>query len=125
MDGWIDGYIVLCSVTIANLREYTPRLIGLDKIRFGFTRRIFVGGFLVHTLATWPYSFFVLEGFVHESIIFLLYPPSCVSYTIAIQLHDYCAIYPHPPADPPCVCHSPYSIRMGNVGLRSELDYNP
>ena len=39
--------------------------------------------------------------------------PTCKAYTIAILLHDYCAIYA-PPPDPPCECHTPYNIGNGN-----------
>jgi len=36
---------------------------------------------------------FYFEAFVHESIIRLLPPPTCIAHTIAILLHIYCAIY--------------------------------
>ena len=52
---------------------------------------------------------FYLEVFVHESIIFLPSPHTYICHTIAILLHDYCAIYDLP-LDPPCVCYSPYNI---------------
>ena len=39
---------------------------------------------------------FYFEAHVHESIIFLLPPPTRIARTIARPLHDYCAIY-HPP----------------------------
>ena len=35
--------------------------------------------------------FFHFEAFVHESIILVLPPPICISHTIAIPLHGYCA----------------------------------
>jgi len=40
---------------------------------------------------------FHFEAFVHESIIILLHPLTCIARTIAIHLHVYCAIYPPPP----------------------------
>jgi len=44
------------------------------------------------------YKIFVhAEAVVHESIILLLPPPTCIAHTYAILLHDLCAIYdPHP-----------------------------
>jgi len=44
---------------------------------------------------------FDFEAFVHESIILSLPPPICIALTIAIRLHDYCAIYDAPPPPPP------------------------
>jgi len=41
-----------------------------------------------------------LEALVHESTILLLPPSTCIAGTIAILLHDYCAIY-DAPRDPP------------------------
>jgi len=41
-------------------------------------------------------------------------PPTCEAYTIAILLHDYCAIH-DPSTDPPFVCHTPYTISNGNI----------
>ena len=41
-------------------------------------------------------------------------PPTCNAYPIAILLHDLCTIYA-PPADPPSVCHTPYTIGDGNI----------
>jgi len=41
--------------------------------------------------------FFYFEAFVHESIIPFLPPPTCIAHTIALLLHDYCAIYDSPP----------------------------
>jgi len=43
---------------------------------------------------------------VHESIILLFTPPTCIARTIAIFLHTYCAIYDAPPP-PSFVCHTP------------------
>jgi len=44
-----------------------------------------------------PYKRFVhFESFVHESIVLLFLPPTCIAHTVAILLHDYRAIY-----DPP------------------------
>ena len=40
---------------------------------------------------------FYTKAFVHESIILLLPPPTCIACTIAILLHIYCAIYDAPP----------------------------
>ena len=40
---------------------------------------------------------FHFEAFVHESIIRVLPPRTCIAGTIAIPLHVYCAIYDAPP----------------------------
>jgi len=40
-------------------------------------------------------------------------PPTCNAHTIAILVHDCCAIY-DPPSDLICVCHTPYNIGNGN-----------
>ena len=45
---------------------------------------------------------------MHESILLLVPPPTCIARTIAIRLHDYCAIYDAPPRPPFCM---PYTIR--------------
>jgi len=39
---------------------------------------------------------FDFEAFVHESILLLLAPPTCIARTIAIPLHVNCAIYDTP-----------------------------
>ena len=40
------------------------------------------------------YKIFVhFKAFLHESIITFIPPPTCNAHTIAILLHDYCAIY--------------------------------
>ena len=57
---------------------------------------------------------FYFEAVVHESIILLLPPPTCIAHTIAILLHDYCAIY-DPPSEPSFICHIPYNIGDGNI----------
>jgi len=48
-------------------------------------------------LAFTRYSFHV-EAFVHESILFSPPSPSCIGHTVAIQKHDYWAVY-EPPSD--------------------------
>jgi len=40
---------------------------------------------------------FYFEAFVHESMICLWPPPTCIARTIAIRLHVYRAIYDAPP----------------------------
>ena len=40
---------------------------------------------------------FNCEAFVHESIICVLPPPTCIARTIAILLHVYSAVYDAPP----------------------------
>ena len=37
------------------------------------------------------------EAFVQESIIPLFLTPTCIAHTIAILLHDVCAVYDPPP----------------------------
>jgi len=59
-------------------------------------------------------TFFHLEAFVHKSIILVLPLITCIAHTIAILLHDYCAIY-DPPPDPPCISHTPYNIGNDNI----------
>jgi len=41
-------------------------------------------------------------------------PSICIAHTIAVLLHDSCAIY-DPPPDFSCVCHTPYNIGNGNI----------
>jgi len=41
--------------------------------------------------------FFHVEAFVHESVIAFSPPTTCIAHTIAVLLHDYCAIYDTPP----------------------------
>jgi len=48
---------------------------------------------------------FYLEAFVHDSIIRLLPPSTCIARTIGVLLQDHCAIYA-PPTAPPFVCHT-------------------
>jgi len=43
--------------------------------------------------------FFYFGAFVHESINLLVPHPTCVAHTIALLLHDYCAMY-DPPSTP-------------------------
>jgi len=55
------------------------------------------------------YKIFVyFEASVHESIIPLFPPPTCIAHTIAIRLHDYCAMYD--PSLRPLFC-MPYTIQ--------------
>jgi len=42
---------------------------------------------------------FYFEAFVHESIILLLPPPTCIAHMVARLLQDYCAIFEPPPTD--------------------------
>jgi len=51
--------------------------------------------------------FVYFEAFVHESVIPLPPPPTCIAHTIAVLLHDYSAIY-----DPPRpLFRMPYTIQ--------------
>jgi len=56
----------------------------------------------------------LLEGLCARIIPLLLPPPIRVAHTIALLLHDCCAIY-DPPFDPSCVCHTPYNIGNDNI----------
>jgi len=52
----------------------------------------------------WPFSLYTIlfdfKALSAESIILLLPPPTCKAYTIALLLHDHCAIYARPPTPP-------------------------
>jgi len=50
---------------------------------------------------------------VHESIIFLLPPPTCIAHTVAMLLQYYCAIF-DPPPTPRFLCHTPYNSVHSN-----------
>jgi len=56
---------------------------------------------------------FHFKALLWESIVRLLFPPTCKAYPIAIRLHDHCAIYA--PPTPPFLCHTPYNIGDGNI----------
>jgi len=58
--------------------------------------------------------FLYFEAFVHESIIHLVPPPTCISHTVATLMHDYWAVY-EPPSDLPFVCHTSYNIGHYNT----------
>jgi len=66
---------------------------------------------------------FYMEALVHESIILVLSPPTCIAHTIAKLLHDYCAIYDAPPT-PFCLLytiqywpwHSRVKVKFGARG---------
>jgi len=56
------------------------------------------------------YKIFVhFEAFLHESIILVLPPPTCIAHNSAIRLHVYCTLYDLS-RTPPCVCHTPCNI---------------
>jgi len=48
---------------------------------------------------------FYFEAHVHESIIFYCSLPTRIAHTIALRLHDYCAMYDAPPTPPLYVIH--------------------
>jgi len=52
--------------------------------------------------------FFYFESFVHESNLRSFLLPTCIAHTVAIRLHDYCAVYDPPPRPPFCM---PYTIQ--------------
>jgi len=58
--------------------------------------------------------FFYFEAFVHESIILSFPSPTCIGHTVAIQMHNYWAVY-EPPSDLPFVCHIPCNIGKNNI----------
>ena len=52
------------------------------------------------------YKIFVhSKVFLHQSIVLLLPPPTCIARAIAIRLHIYCAIYEAPPTPLLCAIH--------------------
>jgi len=59
--------------------------------------------------------FFHSKALLWESIILLLPPLACKSYSVAILLHDHCAIYSPPRPDPPFLCHTAHNIGVGNI----------
>jgi len=59
-----------------------------------------------------------LEAFVHESILLVLPTPTCVAQTIAILLHDCCAVYNTP--RPPCVCDTPCTILVITISWKGQ-----
>jgi len=60
-----------------------------------------------------------LEAFVHESIILLLPPSTCISQTFAMPLHCYCAIYDLPPRIPLC-CAIHYTILIMTISSKGQ-----
>jgi len=66
-------YVVVCVLL------FTAQWLGLYKILFYF------------------------QACVHESIICVLPPSTCIARSIAILLHVYCPIYVRRPLDPPVV----------------------
>jgi len=66
-----------------------------------------------------------LEAFVHESIILLLPTPTCVAHTIAMLMHDYCAIY-NAPRPPFYVPHTIYNIGNSTYRVKAKVcEVNP
>jgi len=57
----------------------------------------------------------LLQGFCARINPLFNTPPTCIAHTIAILLHDYCAIYDPPPSELPFVCHIPYNNGDGNI----------
>jgi len=70
-----------------------------------------------------------MKAFVHESIILLLPPPTCIACTIAILLHVYCAIYDAPPT--PLLYAIHYTILAtaisceGQIGTSNRCEQRP
>jgi len=63
--------------------------------------------------------FFRFEACVHESIIILLRPPTCIARTIAIPVHIYCAIYEPPPTSRLYAVH--YTILVMATSCKGQL----
>ena len=80
------------------------------------------GGSLVDGVGGWwPWWFglykilFYFEAFVHESIIRLLPPPTCIARTIAILLYCTSIAQLTTPTDRPLECHTSYNIGDDNI----------
>jgi len=58
---------------------------------------------------------------VHASIIFFLHPPTCIAHTIALLLHDYCAIYAPPQTPRLYAIH--HMILVGAISYKGQVMY--
>jgi len=63
--------------------------------------------------------FFDFESCAHGSIVLSFLPPTCISHTVAILVHDYWAA-DDPPPDPPCVRHIHHTLLAITISCKGQ-----
>jgi len=68
------------------------------------------------------YQIFVyFESFVHESTVLSFLPPPCIAHTVAILLHDHCAMYAPPPHRPPLLYAIHHTILVMTISCKGQF----
>ena len=96
MNTYVFKVIVFC---VCDLLIFLQNRLNMNRIPFSFPRSTYSTCRLrVYALAFTRYC--LTSNYCSSHYILLLPPLTCKAYPIGMLLHDHCAIYAPPPADP-------------------------